>query len=182
MVHLLNDAMMPTPRHLAEVLQRTPGDEGTRPVSGPVVCPCGSRAFHLFYPGSTTQYASELIPCTMDLERHSYLEIQARCTGCDSNHMLFDSDLHGFDAVITQRRRGDDRRVKPIVWACSQCKGRSHSVNISITPIDKTQFFSEFAREFDENMWPEMFEWITINIRCQNCHHIPKTWVSFETA
>ena len=58
-----------------------------------VICPCGNNNFELLYPGQTHMWKNESIPCVAEINGNYFLIIKVRCSECNEEHLIFDSDF-----------------------------------------------------------------------------------------
>jgi hypothetical protein len=175
--------MMPAPTHLKGIIIPREDLLDEEPLIGDVLCKCGSNDFRLMYPGATQEYEGKMHPCTTEINGHFFFLTKAVCTKCSVEYLLFDSDFHGSDGFLCHdRKKASLPRPSLVSWKCLSCGALSHSVTITICSQGKDVFMAETKGEFDEGLWPDAFEWITISIKCNKCGLETKNWVDYETA
>jgi hypothetical protein len=179
-VRMEEDNMMPTPKHLESILVRDDAKVDETDLSGKLKCTCGSETFSLRYPGKTQGWLNKT-PCTIEIDGKFFFLVKTVCNTCKTEHLIIDQDVHGWNGVICrdEEQRGLPR--PPLVdWKCS-CGSVEHKARITIMTQGKTDFVEEAGDEFDENLWPEAFSSLSMDITCAKCGKQNKTWIDVET-
>jgi len=175
--------MVSVPNHLKDCIISNDSHVDEQPLIGVVRCPCGGQTFHILYPGQTHMHKGQQIPCTAEIDGNFFFLIKARCISCGKEHLLFDKDYHGWNGFVCHNyAQASLPRPDLTPWQCLSCGGLEHEASIKIDPVDKATFVEEAGDEFDEELWPEAFEWFSMSITCHNCGRQTKDWVSYETA
>jgi hypothetical protein len=174
---------MPAPVHLVHWLARVPSRCTGRKCFGHVQCPCGSRKIRL----STSRIGNEngkRFPETAQLGNMFYSIITAVCAECGKDHVLFDANLHGWNAVVCREARSDTAVAanSPMIgWTCDRCDAREHSASIELISEGRQDALDESGGALDESNWQEGFGCINISIACCHCGRKVQNWVSYET-
>lgn len=174
--------MMPIPSHLKNILipHDTVVDE--EPLVGDIQCRCGSNEFSLMYPGRTQEYEGKKYPSTSEINGNSFFLVKAVCSKCRTEYLLFDKDFHGSDGFLCHDIKTVSLTRPPLIpWNCISCGSIKHKVEITICSPGKEVFMNETKGEYDEERWPDAFEWITISIECTKCGTKTERWVDYET-
>lgn len=115
-----NDLELPIPKHLSKMF--IPFGRGTdKMVTGKVKCQCDSnRNFRLVV---NTTKENEGFPMS-DFKNINY--IKAHCISCSTEHVLFDSNIHGWNGFVAQKKQEEATKFSYI--ECPKCRCLSHSV------------------------------------------------------
>jgi hypothetical protein len=174
--------MMPIPTHLKDCLVPDDPTVDESPLAGILRCRCGGESFDLLFAGQTHEWDKEVIPCTAEIDGRFFFLIRAVCKKCGKGHLLLDIDLHGWNGFVCHDAEQAALPRPPLFpWKCVRCGGSVHTARIEVAGEGKVDFISESDGETDEDRWPDGFGCLTISIKCAECGHTPKTWVSCET-
>ena len=175
--------MMPVPNYLKDCVVPNKVHADEQSLVGIIRCSCGSQTFQVLYPGQTHEHKGQQIPCTTEIDGNFFFLIKSRCVSCGKEHLLFDKDYHGWNGLVCHDpTQACLPRPDLDLWRCLSCGGIEHEVSIKIDPVDKDTFIEQAGDEFDEEPWPEAFEWFNLSITCRSCGRLTKDWVSYETA
>ncbi|HEX4613156.1 MAG TPA: hypothetical protein VH092_33515, partial [Urbifossiella sp.] len=107
--------------------------------------------------------------------------LRIRCVACGRDHLLFDRDFHGWDGYVCHQPEQAELPRPPLVpWRCESCGGEEHRGTVGIS-TEGSRDFTECARGFPVDRWPDGFGWFSVGIECCRCGHKPDVWVSYET-
>jgi hypothetical protein len=117
-------APAPVPSHLADWLAGIEVHEEGTYVEGGLRCPCGSERFEFHYPGTThlDSITGMPIPCSAKLpgpkdSTRYWFGLRAICAACRRECLLFDSELHGWNAFPPSARTAKQaERSRPQLW------------------------------------------------------------------
>ena len=125
---------------------------GDETISYWLTCPCGGTH------GPVTSEHDEAENFWLD-------PIMFTCADCNRSAVLFDSRIHGYDAVLngggTSAQRAQDQRVP-----CPQCGGLKHRVTVAFRydlEEDELEELSANAR------LPDLFTSISFRLTCAAC-------------
>jgi hypothetical protein len=137
----------------------------------------------MLHTGATYESHGTIRLCSTEVDGNLFFRIAAKCSGCGTEHLLFDKDLHGWNGFMClQRLRGQQHSPPPLVaWRCKACGNASHKADVVIASMDKEEIIEESGGLFDDANWQEGFGWVSIDICCAACNYRHKSWVSFET-
>jgi hypothetical protein len=173
---------MPLPAHLREIIVPALIQEDDHSVKGRVVCPCGEDEIELMYPGQTHEYNGSLIPCTAMIDDKFFFLLRADCPKCNSQHLLFDADFHGWDGFICHNKEQASLPRPPLfAWKCSSCGSTRHKVEMTVSGESIEEFEENAGEEFGIECWPESFGWVSVDVCCGNCQNVTTDLVSYET-
>jgi len=133
--------------------------------------------------GATHEWDGEIIPCTAEIDGGFFFRIVAKCVNCGTEHLLLDTDFHGWDGFVCREELGGHLRPRPALvgWPCKVCGKNMHKASVLVVSEDKETAFEESGGVLDETNWQEGFGWMNIDIRCAACGHSHEAWVSCET-
>jgi len=175
--------MIPTPEHLRACTVPEPAKAEQHQYVGYVKCPCGCDTFEMQHTGATHEWDGEIIPCTAEIDGGFFFRIVAKCVNCGTEHLLLDTDFHGWDGFVCREELGGHLRPRPALvgWPCKVCGKNMHKASVLVVSEDKETAFEESGGVLDETNWQEGFGWMNIDIRCAACGHSHEAWVSCET-
>jgi hypothetical protein len=174
--------MMPVPSHLQGIVVPLDSAIDEEALSATVSCPCGDTKFELLYPGQTHEYAGKTIPCVAEIDGKFFFVLKSRCAGCGREHLLLDSDFHGWNGFVCHDSAQAALPRPPLVpWSCLGCGETKHSGVLHIQTQGKDDFLSEAGEEFDANRWPDAFGWFSLDLTCSKCRKESRSLVSYET-
>ena len=187
----------PPPTHLAGCLAPARVTDGGTLFEAAVRCSCGGERVEVHYHGKTHQPGgrSDPIPCTVQLPGLSgydacWFGLKTVCPACRREQILFDSKLHGWDAVAASsaaaRARAAALPRPPLVpWACLVCGATAHACEVRLRLPSPGGFLSD---TFEDAGWPmprsrraEAFGWFGLSIRCCECGRQTDDWAGYET-
>ena len=175
--------MLQVPSHLKGILVPREDTTDTEIVEGRLRCKCESEQFQLMYPGQTHQYEGKTYPCTAQVDGNFFFLIKAVCNECSEGYLVFDKHFHGWDGFVCHDTEEAKLSRPPLVpWRCLSCGGLFHKVMVEIAFQSKEFFVRETGGKFDEDRWPDAFQWIWISITCCKCSLKTEKWVDYETA
>ncbi|MBN1511602.1 MAG: hypothetical protein JXB13_06275 [Phycisphaerae bacterium] len=174
--------MMPVPSHLRGAVRPRDTAIDEAALDAEVVCDCGSRRFDLLFPGETHEYRGQQIPCTAQINDRFFFLVRAHCTACGRDHLLFDKDFHGWDGFVCHNDAQASLPRPPLIpWKCLLCGKTEHEASVQIQTQGRADFVEGTEGEFDEERWPDGFEWFSMSITCTGCGKHTPEWVSYET-
>jgi len=174
--------MMPVPSHLVDCLAPKDATIDEGPLDADVRCPCGANRFDLLFPGQTHAHQGETIRCTANINDNFFFLVKARCTHCHKEHLLLDSDFHGWNGFVCHDPNQAALPRPPLVaWKCLACGATEHEAAVQIQTEGMQDFVSESGGKFDEKRWPDGFGWFSMAIKCTTCSKETPEWVSYET-
>ena len=141
-------------------------------------CQCGNHIFELLYPKGSDKAE----PSTVEVDGKFFFLLKARCTSCSKEHLVFDADFHGWDGWICHvKKQAELPRPGLIEWKCKKCSSTKHSAVVIISSQGKEDFIEEAGEEFDIERWQDAFDWFTLDIKCEECNHEFRNFISYET-
>jgi hypothetical protein len=175
--------MMPVPTHLRNIVVPREEVVDEELLIGDVRCRCGSGDFSLMYPGSTQEYEGKVYACTAEIDGNFFFLVKAVCAKCCAEYTLFDKHFHGWDGFLCHNPAKAALPRPPLTdWKCLSCGSMNHKVVIKVSSQGKDDFIGATEGEFDEENWPDAFEWIWMTITCCECGLVTENWVDYETA
>lgn len=158
---------LPIPYYLKKIF--VPFGKGKETaVLGKIRCTCGNEGNMRFVVNTTRM--NEGIPVS-NFKEVTY--IKAECLDCRSEHILFDSNIHGWNGHV-KRRMGKEHDSFSFV-ECPMCKCLNHSAYINLFSPGKELFIREsFLMKEDgsylrEGEWVNAFSHINVIAQCNNC-------------
>ena len=174
--------MMPVPSHLKGVVVPLNKDIGEDNLSANFRCQCGESRFELLYPGKTHKFGGKLIPCTIEIDGHFFFVLKSRCTSCGHEHLLLDTDFHGWDGFICHDPdQASLKRPQLVPWQCQKCGETKHNGIIHIESQGEEDFVLEVGEDFDVDRWPDAFSWFSMDLTCCKCGLESQNIISVET-
>ncbi len=126
-------------------------------------CQCGSKHFQLL--GYPHPEAGLLCPVSVE------------CSACNRTSLVFDVQVHGFDAEVGNGCYSMRGEGSPSRYACTHCAGTKFEVlpnfSYQIEPDDMSE--EEAARAQD------LFDDFNVEVRCSNCRALESP-VGYECA
>ncbi|WP_371366365.1 hypothetical protein SRRS_07530 [Sporomusa rhizae] len=177
--------ILPIPTHLKHILIPK-GENDEFEITGDIRCDCGNDEFTINFIGD---YQNGIVTLC-EYEGVFYLVIKCKCQKCGKLHLIFDSNLHGWDGFVCSDESGligsDSFPVEEKLWSCPQCTNDSHKVSVAISSQGQADFIAEVLENsedtrFVEDDWVNAFEWITISLKCLRCGFEDKKWIDYET-
>lgn len=163
--------MLPIPSHLKNYFIPIGNDNDEFSVKGIIKCSCNNEKDFdlLFFNGEAA-------------ENQFFCVIKVRCNKCKSEILVFDADFHGWDGFVCHdESEASLKRPELKTWKCLNCGHTNVKINLKINSQGKDDYIEEAGEEFNEDQWIEAFEWITIDVFCNNCQKEIKEWISYET-
>jgi hypothetical protein len=174
--------MMPTPKHLMQVLVREDTDFDEEPLVAPVRCPCGGGVFQILYPGQTHDWNGKTVPCVANVGGNFFFVLKVRCIACKREHLLLDKDSHGYNGYVCH---DPDQSSLPrphlVPWRCQTCDETEHRVVVTICTAGRDHFEGETEDELDPETWTEAFSWFRLGARCTGCELDSPNLIDYET-
>ena len=173
---------MDTPTHISRCAKLISLEQEGRLLRCWVVCPCGGQSFKLLYPGQKKKNDEGEVPCTLQVGDKFFFLVKAICVDCNTEFLLFDKDYHGWDGYLCHN---DNVALVPRPslesWKCQECDSESHSVVVEFSYGDFDDIKEDLGRIQIDNYW-DAFEWVCMNIKCDNCGRATSKWVDYESA
>ena len=172
--------VLPIPSHVAEWLDnpRLVDGYGHQCLTGILRCPCGCAELELYFPGATHMaFGTETpTPCTAEYQfgqdaPRFYFGIKVICARCRVERNVFDSNLHGHDAVISrdsEYARHNAALPQPALWPwrCLMCDARPHRVTTSFFIDDPRDFLHDHGHRFRAAQRGDLFGAFDMDIVC----------------
>jgi hypothetical protein len=151
-------------------------------VKGAICCACGNRDLILIFHGTTHLYDGKEIPCTLQTDEGFFFIVKAKCPDCGAEYLLFDKDFHGWDGCVCHDEK-DASKPRPhlTAWKCRECNQEKHFIQIQFCYGDEGGIQEAIDDGTIDNP-ADAFEWIYIDIKCENCGLSTEKWVDYETA
>ena len=140
----------------------------------------GLRNWHLSVPewwgkrirctcGATDAFEVFTVPVTAGEDAYCSQRCDLRCTRCGDRFLLFDGNLHGWNAVIADERAALppdylESNAKYLQQLVCGCGGRVFSV-IAEAAYD----CGEGIEDIPESQWDEAYGWFNATARCCGC-------------
>jgi len=174
--------MMPVPTHLVGIAVPHEALLDKRPLRADLRCACGSESFEILFPGQTRPAGGEEIPCAAYVDGFYFYIVSSRCSGCQTERVLFDVDFHGWHGLICHDfAQAAIPRPPLIAWQCRKCRGTAHKGVVDIAGEGRDDPVLGMGPEFDADRWPDAFGWFALSCTCRQCgEHTPELF-SFET-
>ncbi len=172
---------LPIPSHLNEILIPFGDENCESKVHGKIKCSCGSEKFALKYYGDKSEYKKDRVIKVKEFYEGFLIRVVAECIDCSREHLICDSDNHGWNGWVVESPTVNQLRPQLEVWHCNVCGISNHLLDIEIQSEGRADYKSETGDPNDSDDWKEAFSWITIGIRCNSCNEINNEWISYET-
>lgn len=105
--------------------------------------------------------------------------IEAKCSSCGRKYEIFNSLLHGYDALCDSPYQIEKNCIMK-KYSCLNCKEDKFSINIKLHNIGQLELMEEDS-SINENNWMDAFDWIKIDLICSICNKLRKNWFEYET-
>ena len=166
----------PIPTHLKNIFEIDENLSDMNNISGKIVCNCGCEKFRIMQ-NEDMEYDSSLPYGEQD-----GIKVIAVCEKCGKTLLLFDQATQGYDGFVCHDcKTASDESLTPL--KCKKCGEGAFGVKMEIEVEDKEQFIEECVNEYPDEFSPEdfvdAFNWITVNIHCENCENEDE-WISLE--
>src|SRR4030042_1407586 len=162
--------MMPVPGYLKDILIPNNNVIDEKPLVGNLCCSCKNTDFELLYPGQTHEFQGKKIPCDVEIDGITFFLIKVKCVKCGSEYVLLDADFHGWNGFLCHNEKKALLPRPPLTqWKCLFCGDIPHKATIKISSQGKRFFKEETDGEYDEDKWPDAFEWFSMSIICSKC-------------
>jgi hypothetical protein len=172
---------IPVPSHLVGWVE--PKEFRDKVLIAAIRCPCGSERLEFRYPGVTHLVEGRPFPCSAEIGKVWFFLIQAACSVCPEEHILFDKHFHGCDGFLdpeSKERTLPRPRLWP--WRCLQCGSALHTGEVRVVLDYEDAYFEYgYADQFGDEHWPDAFGWFSMGLRCCDCGHETPVWVDYET-
>jgi len=173
---------MPLPSHLVGWV--VPQTRRGLLVEGSLRCPCGSDRFELHYTANPPKDSTlRPRPSTVKFEGEFHYIVEARCTDCGRQHVLFDNHRHGLYGFFRDSAKAPPPR--PPLWQlrCYRCQGIPHAAEVGIVLQPEDSYFNtEYEKLAGPERWPDAFGCFRLAVRCHGCGRQTQEWVIAETA
>jgi hypothetical protein len=174
--------MIPVPNHLRTCTVPVDNEADEFQYVGKVKCACGGTAFQMLHTNATHEWEGEQVPCVAEIDGKFFLRIAAKCEQCGTEHLLLDSDFHGWNGFVCHDKKKAKQPRPPLVaWGCRQCAKMSFESQVTISSEGEVDAIEEADGDLDETNWQEGFSWIDIDVRCCDCGDEHEGWISYET-
>lgn len=172
---------LPIPKHLQKILVPIRSANSETEVHGTIKCSCGSENFIVNFYGD--QIDDPEVNGIQVKEFHDgfLVMVSAKCMACSKEHVIFDSDHHGWDSWVNESNTGNQKRPQLEEWHCNTCGKSDHLLEVGIQSEGKENWKSEMGDHSDSDDWKEAFGWITVGIQCNSCKEHNPEWLSYET-
>lgn len=173
--------MLPIPKHLIKILSPIGNDNSEFEVSAKLKCNCGSQQFVIRFVGDDSEYQKDQVIKVTEIDGNFFLIIKAYCKSCDSEHLIFDNDYHGWNGFVCGGDSREAKRPETTNWNCDKCKNHEHEIELKILSQGRADFMEEVGEQFGEENWVEGFSWISLKTNCISCGKENPEWISYET-
>jgi ribosomal protein S27E len=158
-------------------------------VNGNLHCPCGSSDVGILYPGKTTNLEDgSVFASRVDQGNYSFYFMKIKCFHCLLEQLVFDYDLHGYEAVFCPESCTPSApRPELFEWHCRQCSSDHFNLEIALEyHIDDMAIEDLFDDpQTAENVaWDAIFEAfsaINISLTCIQCNKHESNFITAET-
>src|SRR5438270_680843 len=148
-------SMMPLPSHLRNCVLPSEANVDEEPLQGIVKCSCGSECFQLLHPGEIVVRGDRRSPGHLHASRHSFFIITAKCDRCETEHLLFDKVLHGWNGFVCRDPVASKLPRPPLQpWKCLNCESIVHKATVHIGSEGKAGFVEVARGIFEGTEWP----------------------------
>jgi hypothetical protein len=162
--------MTPIPSHLKKILLQQHTSSDGKSLTATVKCGCGNPNFKILYPGQNRVFRGTLGPGIARSDGHSFLLIKAQCTACNGEHVLFDKDLHGWNAIVNPNRaQAALPRPALVPWPCQRCGHEAHEIGLTIASEGKEEFEEQTEGKLKSSLWVDAFSWFEMDTKCAHC-------------
>ncbi len=169
------------PAHLANCLVRVQSKCSGTKCFGHVQCACGERDVLLSTTDAFFEEEGSTRPRTAQWNGEHFFVVNARCSACGKNNILFDANHHGWNAVCVESETKTNENPSLVAWKCQACQQEKHRVSIEIIGEPMRDAILESGELLDETNWQEGFGAINIAIQCHSCGRQDKNWVAYES-
>jgi DNA-directed RNA polymerase subunit RPC12/RpoP len=111
--------------------------------------------------------------------------VKAICGECGSEHLLFDSHVHGWDGFVCHLE--EIRELTDLLEiSCDNCNAQVFRVEMIVSSQGQEDFIYNLKEEIDAGQftpeeWVNAFDWITISLVCAKCGKSYPEFVEYET-
>lgn len=174
------------PNHLVDFLAICSNEKNDpQNVNGELTCQCGPNMFRVGFTGTLNKslFGSRSISSSVD----GHLALNATCSICGKQIMVFDSNLHGYDALFERKENQGIVLAASTAsfkqYTCPKCSRDAFLLRLKISYLERSEY-EELSHNgtLEYNEWADAFDWITISTTCANCRHTDKRFIDFETA
>ena len=173
--------MFPIPKHLKKIIKPIGKNNSEFQLNGKLECNCGSEKFVIRLVGDDSEYKNHQVIRVTEINGDFFLIIKGYCKNCNSEHLIFDNDYHGWNGFVCGGDNKEAPRPSSKDWNCDKCANDEHRIELNIASQGKEDFVDEGGEEFGEENWAEGFSWITMKTECLNCNKSNPEWISYET-
>ena len=179
--------MSKAPEHLTSISIRDEGSSTEEKYVASIKCTCGNQSLEISH--SQCDVEESGIPQDAEIDGNFFFVIKAKCPECEKNHLVFDSDYHGWDGFVCHNEYDNRKHPRPPMqtWKCSECSSSLHQLKVEIS-MDPEVILQEGPVEdddggiiLDEGNYENGFDWIAMSIKCCSCGHEQEGWVEYET-
>ena len=173
--------MTPTPKHLAQILNRDSANEDAD-IVGQIRCGCGSDVLVPLYVGARNETALRHYLQVVEIDKNWFLRLGCLCPKCGIESLIFDDHFHGWNGFVCAE---EDVRTLPRPpferWRCQKCRSFNHRIATTIQTDDMETAIEEGGDLITEANWFEAFGWITLDVTCADCGFGPSRIIDYET-
>lgn len=178
--------MHPIPKHLRAILKPTEVDaavDNDTDLEGDLVCACGANEFILLHTGGFAGKGKLRGVGYGKSDGQDFLIIKAMCTSCDTEHLVFDDDHHGWNGYVCAADEGLRGRPRPplVPWECSKCSCAAHNASVWIIGEGREHALENGEGILTDEDWFEAFGSLGMDIKCVTCEFKLGGWLSHET-
>lgn len=137
-------------------------------VSGELVC-CEDSVFEILYSGELNQ---NIFGHEYFLAEEKRTTLIAKCSRCSTKIHIFDDAEDGYDNCTIIRKK--DNKIRYPFW-CKRCHHNRYQIVVSYEYPDFAELEDLHIRD-KENA----FTWITVSLRCAECHKVYRKIIDFE--
>lgn len=166
----------PIPTHLKDILNVDESRSDLHDIEGKIVCTCGCEKFRIM------QNEDHNLSNSLPYGVWDGIKINAICEKCGKTSLLFDEATQGYNGFVCHDfKTAPDEKLTPL--RCKMCGKEVFSIKLGIEVEDKEQFIEECVTEYPDEFSPEdfvdAFNWITVDICCEDCKKNDE-WLSLE--
>lgn len=180
-----NDLKTPIPSHLKSNIKICVDEKNNENnFVAELFCECSSNLFQIEYVGKLKKslFGSYSVYPTEDNDFR--VALKTVCNDCGKSIIVFDSKLHGYDALI---ERKENQQLIPVAvfnkFSCSKCAHKAFTIGLKITSPGKAEYEDLYKDGiFKDGDWADAFDWITISPTCDKCKKTNNKFIDFETA
>ncbi|HHU28170.1 TPA: hypothetical protein GXZ54_03320 [bacterium] len=158
--------LCPPPTHLRQRIKVDPDLSSKDVCHGRIVCECRNDEMEVYYYGKIQKRIFRT-PCVLpfkdDFDNASVIGILLKCKKCGREILLYDSNIHSYNAS-KHKKRIKKELYQP--FTCEKCDNKYFMVDCEF------QYLNEVLDDISEvkiNNKSSNFDWIVVDLKCQSC-------------